>query len=92
MKASKRTASKHQPAPKEPKKKKTTLKEAAGTMLSGMMEKARKERLLPVLANQKAQEDEVASMMFGPSWQMDPLPAPESSERIIHDLSDPDED
>lgn len=66
-----RPVSSRQPAAKEPKKKKS-LKEVAGTMLSDMVKKAREERLEPIRQRQKEQEDEVAIMMFGPEWRSGP--------------------
>lgn len=68
MKAVHRPVSNRQPAPKETKKKKT-LKEVVGTMLSDMAQKAKEERLRPLREMQKAQEDEIAVLIFGPEWE-----------------------
>ena len=41
-------------------------------MLSDMVERDREERMRPVREAQRAQEDEIAVLMFGPGWRDDP--------------------
>lgn len=60
-----------QPAQKEVKKKRT-LKEVASSMLSDMAERAREERMRPLVEMQRAQEEEVAVLLFGPGWRDGP--------------------
>ncbi len=67
-KATHRPCSNRQSAPKDLKKRKT-LKEVAGNMLSDMAEKSLEERMKPARDAQQALEDEIAALTFGPRWK-----------------------
>lgn len=65
-KVTQRPGAKKQPATREPKKKKT-LKEVASDLMTVIADQDFEDRLRQTRERQKVQEDEVLTMMFGPS-------------------------